>query len=271
MGLRDWFRQGRSAAPPNSHTLPDGVSARDEGGPEFVGQQTGVAADMLHAEFRTALAGLAQVQRAYFCTLRYPGAERVGAAVCVVSSAGEDIRVVETLSAVIRASLSSGSHIDILFLSPSQERSLAKVCLPFFDLAEPAGMGETRMRDGASEDIPNITCAAFLGLSETEQRAFVVGVANGRGMAAGLLEAFAGAAQDMAESTAEREAIATSYQTIRGMMSPLLEIDTASLLNGIRGACQREEFRDRFVIEALASVHLEVAKALRACRDQATN
>jgi hypothetical protein len=181
------------------------------------------------------------------------------------------MRVVEALAAVIRSNLSSGSHIDILFLSPSQERSVANICQPFFDRAKSGGVGESRMANRTSEDIPNITCAAFLGLSEAEQRAFVGGVANGRGMTAGLFEAYAGAAQDMAESKAVREAIATSYQTIRGMLSPLLEIDTASLLNGIREACKRAEFQDRFVIEALASVHLEAAKALRAWREQADN
>jgi hypothetical protein len=219
----DLFRRRLSAAPKEPHLLPEGLSAHDAGSPEFVGQQVGCNADLLHSEFRAALAGLPQVQRAYFCRMRYLGAERVGAAVCVVASASEDMRVVTSLAAVIRGNLDSGSHIDILFLSPSQERSVANVCQPFFDRAELGDMGETRMSDGTSEDIQNITCAAFLTFSETEQRAFVVGVANGRGMTAGLFEAYAGAAQDMAESTVEREAIAASYQTIHGMLSPPIE------------------------------------------------
>jgi hypothetical protein len=119
----------------DSHVLPQGVSAHNAGQPEFVGQQSGVAADLLHAEFRAALAALPQVDRAYFCKLRYPGAERVGAAVCVVCISGEDIRVVEALAGVIRANLGSGSHIDILFLSPSLEEKLARVCQPFYKLA----------------------------------------------------------------------------------------------------------------------------------------
>jgi hypothetical protein len=116
-------------------------------------------------------------------------------------------------------------------------------------------------------DIQNITCAAFDAMPEAEQRAFVIGVANGRGMTSGLLEAYAGAAQDMAGSPAEREAIATSYQTIRGLMAPLLSIDAAGLLNGVRAACRRPELRDRLVIEALASVHLDASRALREFRE----
>ncbi len=119
------------------------------------------------------------------------------------------------------------------------------------------------MSDEPAGDIQNITCAVFTALPEAEKRAFVLGVANGRGMTAGMFEAYAGAAQDMAASHAEREAIAASYQTIRAMMSPLLAIDAASLLNGITAACKRPEFRDEFVINALASVHVDAARVLR--------
>lgn len=126
------------------------------------------------------------------------------------------------------------------------------------------------MSDASAGDIQNITCAAFAALPEAEKRAFVLGVANGRGMTAGLFEAYAGAAQDMAASPAEREAIAASYQTIRALVSPLLTIDVASLLNGITAACKRPEFRDRLVIEALASVHVDAAKALREWREQSS-
>ena len=56
-------------------------------------------------------------------------------------------------------------------------------------------------------DLSNITCAAFDAMPEAEQRAFVIGVANGRGMTSGLFEAYAGAAEDMAGSSAEREAV----------------------------------------------------------------
>jgi hypothetical protein len=120
----------------------------------------------------------------------------------------------------------------------------------------------------ASADIQNITCAAFDALSDAEQRAFVIGVANGRGMTSGLFRAYAGAAQDMARTPAERQAIAESYETIHAMMSPLLAIDAASLLNGIRAACRRPEFRDEFVINALASLHVDAARALREYREQ---
>jgi len=120
----------------------------------------------------------------------------------------------------------------------------------------------------AEADIQNITCAAFIAMSEAEQRAFVIGVANGRGMTSGLFQAYAGAAQDMASTAEERDAIAASYEKIHAMMSPLLTIDAQSLLNGIRAASRRPEFQDELVINALASVHVDAAKALRRHREQ---
>lgn len=87
-------------------------------------------------------------------------------------------------------------------------------------------------------------------------------------MTLGLFDACAGAAQDMAGSPSEKEAIAAAYQSIRELMAPLLAIDAVSILNGVRAACARPELRDRFVIEALAPVHLDAARALREARQR---
>lgn len=112
-------------------------------------------------------------------------------------------------------------------------------------------------------DLINMTCAQFTELSAAEQQAFVIGVANGRGMTAGLFRAYAAAAQTHAANPEEGAAIAASFATINSMLLPLLELDAVSLLNGIRVACTLPEFRDKYVINALASVHLDVAKALQ--------
>ncbi len=124
-------------------------------------------------------------------------------------------------------------------------------------------VGNTVNHDMPSVSIENITCEDFAKMPESEQRAFVIGVANGRGMTSGMFRAYAGAAQDFATTDDERAAIARSYDTIHSMILPLLEIDAASLLNGIRVACKRPEFRNEFVISALASVHVDAAKALK--------
>jgi len=112
-----------------------------------------------------------------------------------------------------------------------------------------------------AEGINNITCKKFAAMPETEQLAFVIGVANGRGMTYGLFRAYSDAAQRFASTDGERSAIKANFEAIYSMAQPLLEIDAASLLSGIRAACKRPEFRDELVINALASVHLDAAKA----------
>ena len=138
MGWLDWLRQCLPFGAGESPELPKGVSVHDPGDPEFLGQLAGVTAELFLAEFRRALADLPQVQRAYFCKVRFPAAERVEAALGVVSTSGEDMRVVEALAPVIRANVESGSHIDLLFLSPSLEARLTDVCQPFYEHAEPS-------------------------------------------------------------------------------------------------------------------------------------
>ena len=59
----------------------------------------------------------------------------------------------------------------------------------------------------ADADIENVTCAGFAAMSESEQRIFVIGVANGRGMTSGLYRAYAGAAKDFAATPEERDAM----------------------------------------------------------------
>ena len=120
----------------------------------------------------------------------------------------------------------------------------------------------------STPDISNVTCEQFSAMPEAEQQAFVIGVANGRGMTAGLFRAYSAAAQDFAATQDERESIEASFATISSMMLPLLEIDVTSLLYGIRAACKRPDFRGQFVINALASVHLDAAKVLKQHREQ---
>lgn len=123
------------------------------------------------------------------------------------------------------------------------------------------------MVEAEADEFQNLTCSAFAALPDWQQKAFILGVANGRGMTAGLFEAYAGAARDMANSPEERESIAASYDKIRGPMESILTIDANSLLNGLRVKCSLQEFHDRFVIEALAAVHLDAVKALGKYRE----
>jgi hypothetical protein len=114
----------------------------------------------------------------------------------------------------------------------------------------------------------NLTCAEFLSLPEAEQRAFIIGAANGRSMTVGLFDAYSRAAQDWANSEQEREAVASAYETIRSALEPILTIDADGLLNGIRAACRLPEFENQYVISALAKLHWDAQTALKKHRSE---
>src|SRR5262249_34873928 len=114
-------------------SLPEGVSTHTSHEPQFIGQQDGIAADILQEDFREELSAFPQVERAYFCKVSVAGDDHAGAALCLVSSAGEDLAVIESLAGAIRKNLSQGFHIDILFLTATLESRLQAVCRPFYN------------------------------------------------------------------------------------------------------------------------------------------
>lgn len=113
-----------------------------------------------------------------------------------------------------------------------------------------------------NKSIENMKCDEFASMPENEQRAFVIGVAIGRGMTSRMFRTCACAAEDFAATDDERAAIARNFETICSMVLPLLEVDTGSLLNGIRVASNHPDFRNELVIKTLVSVHTAVAKVL---------
>lgn len=132
LGLFNWVRKVLRIFLGPNRSLPDGVSVHHPAVPKFTGEQQGTAADMMSAKFREELVTLPQVQRAYLCKLRYSKPEEDGTAVCLAASSGEDLQVVQALADIIRDNLDASSHMDILFLTPTMEVLLSKVCSPFY-------------------------------------------------------------------------------------------------------------------------------------------
>jgi hypothetical protein len=93
----------------------------------FVGEQDGeperLLKDALVAEFRN-VAGL---KRAYLARVEY--ADGVHVALCL--AAPEDSALVERIGARFAGIFGRHEHLDVLFLGPSQEAELQRVCAPF--------------------------------------------------------------------------------------------------------------------------------------------
>jgi hypothetical protein len=114
-----------------------------------------------------------------------------------------------------------------------------------------------------SDPNANLTCAEFLRLTSEEQRLVIVGFANGRGLVQGLFAAYAGAAQAWV-APGERSALVKYWESVEDSIAPLLTLDAGSLLNGVRSECARSGWQDRSLIEAFASLHHRIQKALKA-------
>ena len=117
--------------PVTQEHAPDGISTVT-GKMRMLGQQQGPGAEFLQNEFCHAFSLLPQVKRAYFCVAGYADCDARGAALCVVSTTGQDRRVVEFIAEVVRRNLGEESSIDVLFLSEQLEHKVAQLCRPFY-------------------------------------------------------------------------------------------------------------------------------------------
>ncbi len=98
----------------------------------FVAEQTGIPEN----EFKEAIVGLFREQnrllRAYLAQVKCGEEIDFNIVLCIASENGEDEKLANDIASVFRRMFGSHEHLDILFLSSSQETELRKVCCPFF-------------------------------------------------------------------------------------------------------------------------------------------
>ncbi|HID08477.1 MAG TPA: hypothetical protein EYP10_15175 [Armatimonadetes bacterium] len=101
-------------------------------GTRFVAEQIGVPDN----EFKEAIVGLFRDQnrpiRAYLAQVEYGEEKDFNVALCIASEIGGYEKLASDIASVFRRMFGSHEHLDILFLSSSQETELRKVCCPFF-------------------------------------------------------------------------------------------------------------------------------------------
>jgi len=112
----------------------------------------------------------------------------------------------------------------------------------------------------------NLNCGEFLRLTKQEQRLVILGFANGRGLTKGLFEAYAGAALGWVDG-GEKAGMAKYWRSVEHAIAPLLTPNTESLLNGMRVECAQSGSEDRSLIDAFASLHHRMQKALKIAND----
>jgi len=102
------------------------------GGTRFVAEQIGAPEN----EFKGEIVGLFRdrnrLLRAYLAQVEYGKKKDFSVALCIASESGEDEKLANDIAFVFRRMFGSHEHLDILFITDSQETQLRKVCCPFF-------------------------------------------------------------------------------------------------------------------------------------------
>jgi SseB protein C-terminal domain len=118
-----WFKR-KKPRPPEKLTPPVIT---------FIGEQDGPPERDLKTRLIELLREKPTVQRAYLARIDYGGQTGMNVALCVKSSAGEDMALVSGVSAVFHEMFGSHEHLDVLFVRDDQEQQLQVICTSFYE------------------------------------------------------------------------------------------------------------------------------------------
>ncbi|HLY15619.1 MAG TPA: enhanced serine sensitivity protein SseB C-terminal domain-containing protein [Bryobacteraceae bacterium] len=110
----------------------DDYSQRTEPAIIFLGEQDGKPERQLKSALGTRFKGMETVGRAYLVRVRYGSVGPAEIALALVASAEDKDAVVRSVHEEFRALFNTTQHLDIMFLTPAQEREAALICPPFF-------------------------------------------------------------------------------------------------------------------------------------------
>lgn len=96
----------------------------------FLGEQDGKPERVLKGRLAESFKLRGEVQRAYLA--RVISGDQAGVALCIKARDGADPSLVRQVGSVFASIFAKQAHLDILFLSESQEQALRNVCAPFY-------------------------------------------------------------------------------------------------------------------------------------------
>ena len=100
---------------------------------KFLGEQDGSPERDLKSRFINLFREKPTIQRAYLARADYGDATGANVALCVKSSASEDMALVSGVSAIFAEMFGIHEHLDVLFVREDQEQQLRAVCTPFYE------------------------------------------------------------------------------------------------------------------------------------------
>ena len=98
----------------------------------FLGEQDGAPEQELKNELVILFGQLRLVDVAYLAVVRYGDTAMPNIALCVRGQPGQDRTFAELVGRVFGSMFGSHEHLDVIWLTPEQETSLAKACRPFY-------------------------------------------------------------------------------------------------------------------------------------------
>jgi len=98
----------------------------------FIGEQDGPPERELKEKLIVLFGQLKLVKIAYLARVKYRETGLAGVALCVRGQPGQERMFAKRVGKVFSPMFASPEHLDVIWLTPDQETSLAKVCTPFY-------------------------------------------------------------------------------------------------------------------------------------------
>jgi hypothetical protein len=104
-------------------------------GIRFLGEQDGKPERLLKSQLVESFKGRDEVQRAYLAQIT--SGDQPGVALCLKTRQGPDSNIIRDVGAIFAGLFVTQEHLDVLFLSATQESALRNVCAPFYAVSAP--------------------------------------------------------------------------------------------------------------------------------------
>jgi hypothetical protein len=98
----------------------------------FISEQIGVPENEFKESIVALFQSLNKHLRAYLAQVENSEEKDFSVSLCIASEDGEDENLAKAIALIFRRMFGPHEHLDILFLTESQEKQLRKVCCPFF-------------------------------------------------------------------------------------------------------------------------------------------
>ena len=102
--------------------------------PRFVGEQDGPPERELKGRLCLLFGGEKGVYRAYLARVAYGDATSYSVALCIRAESATDIGLSEKAGKIFASAFATREHLDIIFITETQESELLCRCRPFFSV-----------------------------------------------------------------------------------------------------------------------------------------